>query len=348
MPKKKHLSAPLDACISITKRCNLKCKHCCTDVSLDDNELSYEEITRIIDELKDAKIFRLHIFGGEPLVRKDFFDILRYGKKKKFALAINTNCTLVNDSTVQELKKLWPIGIATSLDGSTAKIHDMLRGKGAFDKAVRGIKKLTGAGFPLVAEAVVTKYNLDDLVRIAAFAKSIGIRRMRYIPVFYGGQAKCFQSDISPNPEDYKKGAEIARELLSKFPDFAEGAFVDGLTQIEGYKKLKRKKYQRAAKLSLCGAGRLTVGIRSDGMVIPCSAIWDIPCGSLREKSFLEIWNNSDVLDRFRNIDRVSMDSIAECKTCELKYFCQGNCKAAQYHYSGSISGFCPDCNYFR
>lgn len=348
MFEKRFFSAPFQVCFAITKRCNLRCKHCCTEVSLDGDELTFNEILDIIDQFRIAKIFSIQVLGGEPLLRKEVFQILKILKEKRFGISLNTNCTLINDKTIREFKKVFPIGLCTSLDGSRAEIHDKLRGEGSFEKAVEGMKRLIKEGFQLSAEAVVTKYNIEDLPQIAKTARKIGLSRMVFVPIFYGGRAKCFQSDLAPDDETYKIGRAIAKELIDKYPKFTSGAFIDGFIKIEQFKTLKKKKNQKVAKIGLCGAGRMTLGIRSDGIVIPCSALWDMPAGSVREKPLMEIWNNSPVLRQFRTIDKDSLDSIEECRICNYKYFCNGNCRASAYYSSGNIKGYSPDCNYFR
>lgn len=338
----------MNVCLAITHRCNLKCKHCCSDVDVDSKELSFEYIEDLALQFSKAKIFQVQIFGGEPLLRKDLFKIIKTFKDRKIRIAMNTNCTLIDDKVIAELKKVWPIDLFTSIDGSSAKTHDKLRGKGSFERTVEGITRLNRAGLKLGAETVITKYNLHDLVETAALAKKIGLESLAIVPVFLGGKAKCFQKDLSPNEEDYRKGNAIAKELLEKFPNFARGAFIDGYKKIQKFKSLKRNKYQRTAKIGLCGAARSVIGIRADGQVIPCSALWDIPAGSIKEKPLTEIWENSPVLKQFRTFHMHSLDSIPECKACEFKYFCNGSCRASAFYYSGSILGYSPDCRYFR
>ena len=348
MLNRRYLSAPLNVCFSITNLCNLRCKHCCNDIQRRKKDLSFEKITNILDQLKEAKVFKVQVFGGEPFLREDIFEILSEIKKRGMQISLNSNCTLIDDRTIKGLKKLGIRGLCTSLDGSSAKIHDKLRGKGAFDKTISGINELIKAGFRLSAEAVVTKFNLRDLPNIAKKAKEIGLREMVFVPVFYGGQAKCFQSDLAPQKEDYALGIEIAKELIRKYRDFARGAFLDGFEKIEQFKTLKKTKNVKVKPISLCGAGRSVCAIRSDGAVTPCSGFWDLTAGSLKKKTFKDIWENSNVLKEFRSLDKHSLDSIPECKACEYKYFCTGNCRASAYYYSGSILGFTPDCNYFR
>lgn len=349
MLNRRFLNAPNQVCFSITKRCNLKCKHCCSEVEFSDDELTFEEIVDIIDQLEKAKVFQIQVFGGEPFLRKDLFDILKVLRSKHFDVCINTNCTLIKDSHVKQLLELKKIGIATSLDGSCPEIHDKLRGKGAFEKAVAGIKKLVDAGYILTAETVVTRFNIKDLIKTAEFARSIGIRTLSFVPVFYGGQAKCFQEDLAPTDEDFILGREIANELLTKFPKgFVGGGFIVGYQKIEQFKKMIKPKDPKPAPIGLCGAARMTAGIRADAQVIPCSALWEMPAGSLRERSFMDIWRNSPVLNELRNVDKVSLGSVEGCKDCEFNCFCNGNCRASALYYSGSIYGFTPDCHYFR
>ena len=131
----------------LTNRCNLKCIHCCADAA-DENsevyrrEMSTQEWTGIIDKIVDIEPGGIVLTGGEPLLRKDFFEIIRYLRSKyngKVALA--TNATLINDDNVKLLAELID-KFDISIDGVDEESCSIVRGKGAYDKVINSVHLL--------------------------------------------------------------------------------------------------------------------------------------------------------------------------------------------------------------
>jgi len=138
------LSAPLDVFIAVTSRCNLACRHC-NVFSLRNSrtDLIGDEWIKFIKRLAELKVFTLWISGGEPFMREDIFAIFEEIEKHHFRFGLNTNGMLVDEEKskrISELEKLYSIFV--SLDGSTAEIHEKLRGKGSFEGVIDGIKNL--------------------------------------------------------------------------------------------------------------------------------------------------------------------------------------------------------------
>jgi len=88
--------------IVVTQRCNLRCIHCCEKVQPDEGNLS--QIKKIIDKLAENNIKKICVTGGEPLLRKDIIDILKYIHSKKIDLTFSTNGTLVTREFLEKIK----------------------------------------------------------------------------------------------------------------------------------------------------------------------------------------------------------------------------------------------------
>lgn len=116
---------PFNVQFELTYRCNLSCRHCYV-VQDKQKELTFKEITSILDQLVEMGTFYLCFTGGEIFTRKDIPDILWYAKEKGFFLILLTNGTLITDKEIDELKELGPLGIEISLLGARDKTHDFI------------------------------------------------------------------------------------------------------------------------------------------------------------------------------------------------------------------------------
>ena len=138
----KHpLTYPDYVMISVTNRCNLRCKTCDVYNLPNDNELTLDEIKRIIDQIK--KNFPLSIVvlsGGEIFVREDIFEILRYICLNNLKVDLSTNATLLNESKIKEIIRNKVHFLCISLDGATPEAHDSIRGSGTFSKVLQVLR----------------------------------------------------------------------------------------------------------------------------------------------------------------------------------------------------------------
>ena len=157
----KTLSAPLSICLAITNKCNLSCKHCLAASSQKNQDLTTEELFSIIRQIKELKIFDVSIFGGEPLLREDFFEVLEAFSVSKIVVGLNTNGTLITKDTARRLSGSSIRGYTVSLDGSKESVQDPFRGEGSFKKNIEGIRNLADIGANITISTIITKYNFN-------------------------------------------------------------------------------------------------------------------------------------------------------------------------------------------
>ena len=128
---------------SVTQRCNLNCTHCYVDQDL--TEMPFDEACMIIDQLSEAKNHILIFFGGEALLRKDIFDLMRYASKKNINVALASNGTLITAQMANRLKDIGVGYVQVSIDG-LKDVHEQIRGVDTFDKAISAIKNCVNEG----------------------------------------------------------------------------------------------------------------------------------------------------------------------------------------------------------
>ncbi|MHC1604522.1 MAG: radical SAM protein [Candidatus Methanofastidiosia archaeon] len=354
--KPQKLSAPFLVVWDITKACNLKCKHCYSSAGKKSREeLNTQEVKNIIDEMDRMGVTAIAFSGGEPLMRKDFFEIASYTSNKNIYVALATNGTLIDMQTAKKLKKSGIKYVEISIDGAGPKTHDTFRGvKGAWKSAVEGIKNSKKVGLMTAIATTATKDNCKDIEQIIDLAEELDVERLiefNFIPT--GRGRFSYEQDLPPKKREellnylYKRSTKTDMEIFSTAPQYARIAIQNILKKGEGKISfsfygghVKGKTFEIAEFISGCGAGRLYCAISSSGKVKPC-VFMPIVVGDLKKESFEDIWAKSPLLNTLRSRDNIK----GNCSNCDFKYVC-GGCRARAYSYYGDINEADPGCIY--
>jgi len=214
-------AGPFEIVWNFTYQCNLKCKHCYENAG-DKNrpELSTEEAKQVLDVLSKIAgvgLPALSFSGGEPLARKDFFEIAAYAKKRIGYISIASNGTLITRDNASRLKDVGVDYIEISIDGATPQIHDEFRCiKGAFERAMEGVKNCVEGGVDTCIATVLHRDNLTELDKLIELAKHLDVRLMHfnYIPT---GRAKAYvELDLTPD-ERLHVLEKIGKEIIEAY-----------------------------------------------------------------------------------------------------------------------------------
>lgn len=161
----------------VTKGCNLRCVHCratATELSSPD-DLGTEAALDIIDQIAADYNPILVLSGGEPLFRRDIFQLARHATDRGLRVALATNGTLVTPEVARKIAESGVRRVSISIDGADAVTHDAFRAiPGAFDAALRGFRNLKKAGMSVQINTTVARHNVTQLPAILDLARSIG------------------------------------------------------------------------------------------------------------------------------------------------------------------------------
>ena len=351
-------AAPFLIVWNFTRQCNLRCKHCYENAGSKPapDELTTEEAEQAIDGFADAGVVALSFSGGEPLIRKDFFEVAEYAAEREFYVSVASNGTLITEEVAQKMKEVGVQYAEISLDGFE-KIHDEFRGMPrAWKRAVEGIKNCVNVGLDTGVATTATHYNFKEIPKLAEFVeKNLRAKRFmvfNFIPVNRGKE--IVKQDLTPREREellsflYTKLIDKNRELdtFSTAPQYAVTSlkFAFGpvvathFTNRAATEMLKGRTKSLTEFIGGCGAGRLYCGIEPNGDIEPCVFI-PIKVGNIREQSLVDIWRNSPILKQIR-----SRDAFKGCGECEYKYIC-GGCRARAYAYFNDLQGPDPGCN---
>jgi SynChlorMet cassette radical SAM/SPASM protein ScmE len=344
---------PMSIFISITSRCNQACRHCAVYSDSFDYgpELTTEQWLAFFDELERTKVLRVKISGGEPFVREDIFELLDALYKKPLRFSINSNATLIDERSAKRLsgynKKMDDIMV--SLDGASPATHDLLRGDGAFDKAVRGIKLLLQFGVEVCVYCTVTRLNFTDIRAVAELLKEIGISDIKFNYLLYEGRGLKFQEELELTAKERKQTIEELKEIRKDFPHIS-GTFFEMDEIFEGIRTIKSedlRNYDPAKHfLNGCGALKRECAIRPDGWATPCDRLPEIKAENILDTPLDVIWRESKTFLDFRKRFVTPLTTLSTCADCEYAHSCTAGCPASAYTAYGTMLARDPSCCY--
>jgi radical SAM protein with 4Fe4S-binding SPASM domain len=364
-------AGPFEIVWNVTYQCNLKCKHCYENAGQKRPELSTDQAKRVLDRLSKLSgigLPALSFSGGEPLARKDFFELAAYAKKRVGYLSIASNGTLITRDNARRIKDAGVDYVEISIDGATPAVHDSFRGiPGAFEKAIEGVKNSIDEGIDACIATVLHRDNLNELDKLLALTKQLGTRFMHfnYIPT---GRAKVHvELDLTPS-QRYQALEAIGKEILGLYMQKKEEEIKSGKSDIrvDRYfstcpqyasvtKELSQRRHEKfmveahyAAKqgvenvanfLGGCGAGRLYCCLEPNGDIKPCvffQTSKETVLGNILTDNFERIWDTHPLLWKLRIREDLEDYLVAGekvgCGDCPDKYIC-GGCRARAYSY---------------
>jgi len=304
---------------------------------------------RLVDQIYDFGASWLGISGGEPLLRKDIFDIIQYAKKVGLNASIITDGHLLDSKAFESIVKS-EVRVSISIDGAE-KINDLIRGKGAHAKAVSAIERLSNAGllnclvytFANVNETS-TNVNVNDFMHVLDLAAKYNARWVIYhgfIP--YSREEKSLKVD--PTPQQYEWALNQLYDLRAAYkgkpeinvycPFFARITKQRGLADFDNW--------FNHFFLGRCFFGKF-MSIAENGDAIPCSFNDIYRLGNVKEKSLKTIWDELQSSEFFAKI-RDKRNLKGKCGVCKYREIC-GGCRAAAEFYTGDVFGSDSRCAY--
>ncbi|HVS15173.1 MAG TPA: radical SAM protein [Thermoanaerobaculia bacterium] len=338
---------------NLTYRCNLACEHCYLDAGFrpavtseafaDRSELDTEQCFRVVDELASFAPEALTILtGGEPLLRRDILEIVRYAAERGLWVVVGTNGVKVTESLAGVLRAAGVRGLALSLDALEPAVHDSFRRvRGAWRNTVEGARILGREGFPFIVQTTAGAHNRGELDRIAALAHDeLGARVWNLYFLVPSGRGQ-FVSDLSP--EDYDDVLATLRRIQR---DYAGRMVVNAKCAPHSVRQLLEEDPSSPFFRSFsggaggCPAGTHYLGIRPNGDVTPCPYL-PVFGGNLTRQPLLEIWNDAEVFTAIRRRNELA----GRCGACELKSYC-GGCRARAHSATGDLLAEDPLCTH--
>ncbi len=338
MPEKQKTNLRMVAW-ELTRSCNLACSHCRASSrhGAYRDELTTSECFKVIDDIASFSKPIIILTGGEPLLRKDIFEIAKYGKEKGLTMVMAPNGTLLTEENIRKIIDSGIKRISVSLDGPDAASHDDLRQvPGAFTTACEGLGRAKKAGLEFQINSTITKRNVKLLPQIIKLAKELGARAHHIFLLVPTGRAKEM-IDMELSPTEYE---ETLKFLVN---ERKSSALEIRTTCAPHFNRILLQDHMGAAS-SLSGRGCMAgvsfCFISHIGDMQPCGYL-EVKCGNVRKDGFKDAWFGSEVFNDIRDWDKYK----GKCGVCEFKAVC-GGCRARAYAKYGDYLREEPYCAY--
>jgi radical SAM protein len=352
---------PFTVAWEITRACALACVHCRAEAQpqRDPRELTTEEGFRLIDQLVEVGGPILVITGGDPLMRPDLVDFVRYAAGRGLRVALSPTATaLATRERLQEARDAGVARVQISLDGSRPDIQDVFRGReGSFQRTVEILETVRDVGLSLQVGTTVSRYNLDDLDRIADVVAHYGAVMWSLFFLVPTGRGKV---------EDMISAEEHER-VFNWMYDLSKSAPFDvRTTAAQHYRRvvIQRRRLEAAVSKGAAdsaatvtgagysfadGLGQSAKGVNDGNGFAFISHIGDVcpsgflplSAGNVRRQSFVDIYRSSPLFQELRDYRRLK----GKCGLCDFRDVCGGS-RARAFGVTGDYLESDPYCAY--
>jgi heme d1 biosynthesis radical SAM protein NirJ len=340
---------------NLIRRCNLRCKHCysiSTDVDFP-GELSTDEIFTVMDDLKRFRVPVLILSGGEPLLRRDIFDISRRAKAMGFYVGLSTNGTPIDDTNIAAIAEVGYDYVGVSLDG-IGPTHDRFRRRdGAFEASLRGIRLCIERGIKVGLRFTLTQDNFRELPAVLELMDREGADKFYLSHLNYAGRGNKHRGD-----DAHFATTRAAMDLLfeTAWASIERGdgkEFVTGNNDADGVyllmwavRRFPNQVEHLRARLEQWGgnsSGVNVANIDNLGNVHPDTFWWHYSLGNVRERPFSAMW--PDLSDPIMAGLKAAPRTIeGRCAACRHFAICGGNTRVRALQLTGNPWAEDPGC----
>jgi SynChlorMet cassette radical SAM/SPASM protein ScmE len=331
------MRTPRSVDIEITGRCNLRCRYCSHFTSGGDvgEDLPAGEWLKFFEELRDCSVMEVCLQGGEPFIREDFKELIEGIVKNRMRFSILTNGTLITDDLAAFLASTGRCNsIQVSIDGSMPITHDSFRGAGSFRRAAEGLKLLLKHNIPASVRVTIHRQNVRDLERVSKLLlEEVGLPGFSTNSAGYLGLCRKNTREVQLTVEERCLAMDALLKLAKKYDgriSATAGPLAEARTwmDMERARRAGSKGLPDGGYLTGCGGPMTKLGIRADGVMVPCTQVSGIELGRINRDSLAEVWRDNEGLNQFRDRSSIPLSDFDFCRECEYVAFCRGGCPA--------------------
>lgn len=316
-----YIELPVLSEVALTWRCNIECRFCyasCTCISEPEEEslqeeLSTKDVKKILDIIRrDAEVPSVSFTGGEPALREDLAELVDYAAGSlRMRVNLITNGTLITKKTAKSLKKAGLASAQVSIESPDPDIHDHIVGvKNAFQASVNGLEALKTAGIPAHPHATLCRLNQQTLLRMAWFARSLGIDRFSLNMIIPAGRG--IGDDLAIK---YSEIEDLVLEIKASAEENGVRFMWYSPTPMCLFNPVSHQLGNKG-----CSACEGLLSVDPFGRVLPCSS-WKEPLGNLLTDGFRAIWFGEQ-----GKALREKRSAHPGCRACEHFAVCHGAC----------------------
>jgi AdoMet-dependent heme synthase len=291
-----RLGVPLSAHVDITYRCNERCEHCYLEHD-DLGEMTTAELRGLFRQLADAGVFFLTLSGGEPLMRRDCFDLIEYARALRFNVKLKTNAVLIREKEARRLRALGVEQVQISVYSHRPEVHDAItKLPGSLKRTMAAIRLLRAHGLRVNMANVLMRRNPGDSEGVRALALEVGAHY-------------TLDPTITPMIDG---NTDVLRHRVdaSELSSFFHNPHLVG--DVESFCAPPPAVDENIREGLPCSAGHTSCYISPYGDLYPCVQ-FPLPCGNIRRQQFIDIWRDSPQLAEVRSIRAKHLTACSSC-----------------------------------
>lgn len=354
-PEMRIMSTPRNVDIAVTGKCNLSCAYCFySDEMTSRSDLSTQQWVEFFGVLGKAGVMTITLTGGEALSRPDFFELVDSVIANRMRYSILSNGTLITEKMLAEFevgkRRQRLDSIQISIDGSSEAVHNQSR-PNSFSRALRGLKLLKAANFPLTVRVTINRFNYLDLENTAKLLlEEVGLSGFSTNEAYPCGATNRYDEEIMLTVPQRREVMDTLIRLNEKYQDRISGtsgplSLVREECAIHEAQMKGEKEFPGRGKLTACGGVFEKLAILHDGTIVPCHVISDLHLGNILTDEFIEVWMEHPKMKAMRERREISLDNLAHCKDCNYKGYCTGGCPGGALFINGDFNQRNPmDC----
>ena len=342
--------------LMITGKCNYNCIHCfnAADNAPLMSEWTLDELNVLLDQARDCGIHAFTITGGEPMLHRNFFEILEgIYSRGMFVEELNTNGAFLNQQALEHMKSLGCVPLMKiSFDG--IGYHDWMRNhRGAEKTALEAIAFCVKNGFPVKVQTNMNRRNCNSMLATANMLSALGVDEMRIIRTTEAPRWVQNAGDACLTFEEYFDQA------LALWREYAAGKNCMNLTVWQfGTLYPKTKHYTLTAvntctgkyrdSAPVCKGNRGMVAIGANGNVFPCHQMsgyyerqGDV-LGNVKKTPLKDLLSEGKYLDEVCTTLGTLRKKNPTCGNCSHFEQCNGGCRAVALALTGDKLGIDP------
>jgi SynChlorMet cassette radical SAM/SPASM protein ScmE len=348
----KVMAVPKGVDIAITGKCNLKCQYCFyADEMVARTNLPTERWLSFFNELGRMGVMDVCLTGGEVFTRPDLFELIDSIIANRMRYNLLSNGTMITEETIAQFeigkRRQRLNSIQISVDGSSAEVHDLSRPK-SFKRALRGLKLLKQAGFPLTVRVTVNRHNVDDLENVAhLLLDEVGLPSFSTNEAYACGATDRTEGNIILSPAQRQKAMEVLLRLSAQYNNRIGGlagplVLAQEINTIDSMLAEGKTSLPGRGTLCACGGVFDKIAVLHDGTIVPCNALSTIRMGTIGVDNLQEVWLNHPIMVALRQRREIPLSTLDTCRGCSYIGFCTGGCPAGALYSYGELNARAP------
>lgn len=287
----------------------------------------------LLDEMKSLGTEMVILTGGEPLLRRDIYDIASYASQLGMWVVMGTNGVLVNDRVAQKMVECGVKGVGISIDSIDPEKHDGFRGgPDAWKYSVRALEICKAHGLEVLVQTTIMDMNIDEIPALMDFARDKGAWSFNLYFLVQTGRGQKM-NDLAPD-----RTADMLSRMVDMQDDYRPMLVRSKCAP--QFKQIAYEKGRAGLESGGCMAGTQYGRITPEGDVTPCPYM-NVVAGNVLKDRFTDIWRDAPVLQQLRDTTQLK----GRCGRCEFSGLC-GGCRCRAQAAFGDYLQEDPACTY--